>query len=249
MTAWRLEWLRLVRTRRLVALAGVYVFFGFVGPLTARYLGEIIDRFGGDEMTVVVPDPVPADGIAQFASNAAQIGVLVAVAVAAGALVVDALPEMSIFLRTRMSSAAALLLPRLVVAAGAIGAAYLVGAGIAWYETAALIGGIPAGGMIGGSILGVLYLCFAVTVVAAIGARLRSVLGTVGTTVVVLLAMPLLGLVEAVGRFLPSHLVGAQVGLITGESLGDYLGAAAVTVAAGAVLVAVAIRATERREL
>lgn len=249
MTAWRLEWLRLVRTRRLLALTGVYVFFGFLGPLTARYLGEIIDRFGGGEMTVIVPDPVPADGIAQFASNAAQIGVLVAVAVAAGALVVDALPEMSIFLRTRMPSAAAMLLPRLVVAAGAAGAAYLIGAGIAWYETAALIGGIPAGGMIAGAALGILYLCFAVAVVAAVGARMRSVLGTVGTTVVVLLAMPLLGLVDAVGRFLPSHLVGAQVGLITGEPFGDYLAAAAVTLAAGAALVALAIRATGRREL
>jgi ABC-2 type transport system permease protein len=249
MTAWRLEWLRLVRTRRLVALAGVYVFFGFVGPLTARYLGEIIDRFGGDEMTVVVPDPVPADGIIQFASNAAQIGVLVAVAVAAGALVVDALPEMSVFLRTRMPSAGALLLPRLVVTAGAAGAAYLLGVAIAWYETAVLIGGVPAAGMIGGAILGVLYLGFAVALVGAIGARLRSVLGTVGTTVVVLLAMPLLGLVEPVGRFLPSHLVGAQVGLITGEPLGEYLPAAAVTIVAGAALVAAAIRATARREL
>jgi ABC-2 type transport system permease protein len=249
MTAWRLEWLRLVRTRRLVALAGVYVFFGFVGPLTARYLGEIIDRFGGGEMTVVVPDPVPADGIVQFASNAAQIGVLVAVAVAAGALVVDALPEMSVFLRTRMPSAAALLLPRLVVAAAAAGAAYLVGVAIAWYETVVLIGGVSAGGMIGGAFLAVLYLCFAVAVVAAIGARLRSVLGTVGTTVVVLLVMPLLGLVEAVGRFLPSHLVGAQVGLITGESFAGYLPAVAVTVAAIAGLAATAIRATARREL
>ena len=45
MSLWRLEWLRLVRSRRLVALAGVYVFFGFVGPLTARYLGEIVERF------------------------------------------------------------------------------------------------------------------------------------------------------------------------------------------------------------
>ena len=249
MTAWRLEWLRLVRTRRLVALAGVYVFFGFVGPLTARYLGEIIDRFGGSQMTVVVPDPVPTDGIVQFASNAAQIGVLVAVAVAAGALVVDALPEMSVFLRTRMPSAGALLLPRLVVTAAAVGTAYLLGAAIAWYETAALIGGVPAGGMIGGAVLAVLYLCFAVALVAAIGARLRSVLGTVGTTVVVLLAMPLLGLVEAVGRFLPSHLVGAQVGLVTGESLGDYLPAVAITLAVGAALVASAIRATGRREL
>ena len=48
MTLLRLEWLRLVRTRRLLALTGVYLFFGIAGPLTARYLGEIVERFGGD---------------------------------------------------------------------------------------------------------------------------------------------------------------------------------------------------------
>lgn len=39
MNLWRLEWLRLTRTRRLVAIVGVYLFFGLTGPLTARYLG------------------------------------------------------------------------------------------------------------------------------------------------------------------------------------------------------------------
>ncbi len=143
MNLWRLEWLRLVRTRRLAALVGVYVFFGFLGPLTARYLGEIIDRFGGGEMEITVPDPVPADGIAQFASNASQIGILVAVAVAAGALTLEALPEMSIFLRTRVASSRTLLIPRLVVVTAAIAGAYLLGSAVAWYETVVLIGTVP----------------------------------------------------------------------------------------------------------
>ena len=63
MTLLRLEWLRLVRTRRLISLVGIYLFFGFLGPLTARYLGDIIDRFGSGEMTVIVPDPAPADRV------------------------------------------------------------------------------------------------------------------------------------------------------------------------------------------
>ena len=46
MTLWRLEWARLVRTRRLVALLAVYLFFGALGPLTVRYLQQIVNRFG-----------------------------------------------------------------------------------------------------------------------------------------------------------------------------------------------------------
>jgi ABC-2 type transport system permease protein len=248
MTLWRLEWLRLVRTRRLLALIGVYVFFGFVGPLTARYLGEIIDRFGGD-ITVTVPDPVPPDGIAQFAANATQIGVLVVVVVAAGALTIDALPEMSIFLRTRASSVFPILLPKLVVIGAAAAGAYLVGALTAWYETVALIGTLPAGGMITGMLLGVVYLGFAVSVVAVAASAARSVVGAVGITLVGLLVMPILGIADAVGRWLPSHLVGAQVDLVSGGAFSDYLPALAVTLIATPALIALAVRVMATREL
>lgn len=248
MTLWKLEWMRLVRSKRLVALVVVYVFFGLLGPLTARYIGEIVERFGGD-VQVTFPDPVPADGIAQYLGNASQIGILVAVAIAAGALVLDALPEMSIFLRTRVQPVGRILIPRLVVVTIAITGAYLLGLAMAWYETAVLLGGLPVGGMLAGAVLSSLYLGFAVAVVAAFGARSRSVVGTVGLAVVVLLVMPLLGVVDAIGRWLPSHLVGAQVGLVTGESIVDHLPAAAVTIAASAGLIALAFRTAGSREL
>lgn len=248
MTLWRLEWLRLVRTRRLVALAGVFAFFGMVGPLTARYLPEIIDRFGGD-IEVVVPDPSPVDGIAQFSSNAIQIGLLVAVVVAAGALTLDAIPEMAVFLRTRVRSSGRLLAPRLTVVFAAVAAAYLLGVAVAWYETVVLLGALPAGGLLLGALLAVLYLAFAVAVVAVAGSRARGVLGAVLVSLLVLLVMPLAGIADAVGRWLPSHLVGAQTALVADGSAGDYLGAAVVTVLATAALVAVAVRLTGSREI
>ena len=188
MGLWRLEWLRLTRTRRHLALGGVFAFFGLVGPLTARYLPQIIDRFGG-EIEVIVPDPVPADGIAQFSANAIQIGLLVAVVVAAAALTLDALPEMAVFLRTRVGSAARLLTPRVAVVGAAVAGAYLLGVALAWYETAILLGPVPAGGLLMGALLGVLYLAFAVAVVAATGTRTSGVLGTVLVSLVVLLSV------------------------------------------------------------
>lgn len=249
MTLWRLELLRLIRTRRAVVLAGVYVFFGFVGPLTARYLSAIVDRFGGGDLTVIVPDPIPADGIAQFASSAQQIGLLVAVVVAAGSVTLDAVPEMSIFLRTRVSSAARLVVPRYIVSVSAVAVAYVLGVAIAWYETAVLLGGLPAAGMILGTLAGVLYLAFAVAVAAAFGGRFASVLGTVAATLLVLLVLPIVGIVESVGRWIPSHLVGAQVALVNDGSAGDYLGAAIITIVSVVVLLTAAARWSQSREL
>src|SRR5690606_29226947 len=123
MTLLRLELLRMVRTHRWLVLVGIYVFFGVLGPLTARYLGELIERFGTGDMVIEAPEPEPVDGVVQFVGNASQLGLLAVVVVAAAALSLDARPEVSAFLRTRVERAGRLLVPRfVVVGATAVGA-------------------------------------------------------------------------------------------------------------------------------
>ena len=252
MTLWRLEWLRLTRTRRRIALFGVFVFFGFLGPLTAAYLPEIIGFAGGDleGATVEFPPAVPSDGMAQYVSNAMQIGTLVAVVVAAGALAFDAIPEMGVFLRTRIPDVATILTPRVVVTTAAVVASFVIGAGAAWYETWALIGAPDAAAVLAGIGYGALFLVFVVALVAAVAGRASSVIGTVIGSIVILLVMPIFGIADAIGRWLPSHLGGALGAIPAGSAdAGDYLGAAAVTVVATVILLWLAVRLAERREL
>lgn len=248
MNLWRLEWLRLVRTKRWIALLGVYVFFGLLGPLTARYLAEIIERFGGD-VQVTFPPPVPADGMVQYISNVSQVGLLVAVVVASGSLAFDAKPEMGIFLRTRVSRVRDILIPRLSVTYVAVAASFVAGALAAWYETAVLIGSLPVVETLAGIGYGLLYLALVVAVVAAVAGRAKTVLGAVTITVIVLLVMPIIGAIETVGEWLPSRLVGALPELAAGASIGDYAGAAAVTIAAIGLALWMAVRWSAAREL
>lgn len=248
MNLWRLEWLRLRRTRRWIALLGVYLFFGFVGPLSARYMGEIIDRFAGG-VKVSLPPPVPADGMIQYVSNASQIGLLVAVVVAAGSLAFDAKIEMGIFLRTRVPRIWDILAPRLVATYLAIGGAFTLGALAAWYETVVLIGPLPVGGTIAGVAYGLLYLAFVVALVAAAASRANNILGAVLVTIVALLVMPLVGVLDPIGKWLPSHLVGALAGIPGGAAITDYLEAAAVTTASIVLLLWLTIRWSAAREL
>lgn len=248
MNLWRLEWLRLVRTKRWIALVGIYVFFGLLGPLSARYLGEIVERFGGG-VEVTFPPPIPADGMIQYVSNVSQLGLLVAVVVAAGSLAFDAKPEMGVFLRTRVRRIWDILVPRLTISFLAIAAAFVLGALAAWYETAVLIGSLPVGGTLAGIGYGVLYLAMVVSVVAAAGSRSKNVLGTILVTIVVLLVMPIIGIVEAIGKWLPSHLVGALSDIPGGAVIGDYLPAAGVTVLLIALFLWLAVRWSAAREL
>jgi ABC-2 type transport system permease protein len=249
MTLLRLELLRMTRTHRWLALVGIYVFFGVLGPVTARYIGELLERFGTGDIVIEAPDPRPVDGIAQFIGNTSQLGLLAVVVVAAAALALDARPEVAAFLRTRVDRAGTLLLPRFAVVAATAALALVAGTAVAWALTGALLGGVSAGAMVVGTLLGMLYLVFAVAVVGAVAAALRGVpaiaLGSLG----VLILLPIVGLVPAIEVWLPSHLLAAVAGLVDGGSAGDYLRATLVTLAVTPVLVGFAMWRADRREL
>jgi ABC-2 type transport system permease protein len=246
---WRLEWLRLLRTKRWIALFGVYLFFGFLGPITARYLNEILASAAAQQQGFEfnAPPPTPADGITQFVSNAAQLGILVVVVVAAGAFFMN--PEIATFMRTRTERALDFLIPKYLVSAGAAVAAFLIGTAAAWYETMVLIGGPPVGGMLAGIGYGMLSLLFVVAIVAAVSAWSRSTLATVLISIVALLLLPLLGLIKGVNDWLPSSLMTALAPLSGGAAIDTYVKAAIVTVVATGLLLFVAVRGHATKEI
>jgi ABC-2 type transport system permease protein len=238
----------MVRTKRWLAIFVVFVFFGIIGPLSARYVGEIVEQFGGG-IEVTFPEPTPADGITQYSGNVAQLGLLVLIMIAAGALTIESRYEMAVFLRTRVRSPFRLLLPRYTVVAGAGVGAFIAGTLLAWYETAILIGAPEVPAMLLGMAFFSIYLLFAIALVAFAGSALKNVLPTVIVTLVVLLLMPIVGLLPKLGDWLPSHLVGSLDGLVRGATAGDFAGSAIVASAATLALLYGTMRMLERREL
>ena len=192
MTLWKLEWLRLIRTKRVIGILGVFLFFGLLGPVTARYMEDIVKNFGGG-VEIVVPEPIPADGITSYIANAVQVGLLVSMGIAAAALTFDSKPQMGVFLRTRVANVRAILLPRFVVITAAIVCSFVIGSIAALYETVVLLGSLSIGGWFAGTMLGCLYLIFAVAVVAAVAGKANSVLFTVMVSIGIMLVLPLLG--------------------------------------------------------
>lgn len=251
MTLWRLEWLRLLRTRRWLVLVGIYAFFGTLGPVTARYIEDILERFGGAELAgLQLAEPTPADGILQFTSNASQLGVLAVVIVAAGALSVDANPQIAAFLRSRVDHARRLLWPRYAVSVLAAGGALVLGTGVAWGATALLLGSPDAVAVVVGTAYGAVYLAFAVVVVAAAASVARSVLSAVLLVVGVLVALPVLALLPPLEPWLPSELVAAVDALVAGSAAaGDFWRSAVTALLAVVVLVVGAARRLDRREV
>jgi ABC-2 type transport system permease protein len=246
MSLWRLELVRLVRTYRLWILLGIFGFFAVLGPATAKYLPEIVERLGGG-VEIAVPAATPELGMAQYLGNALQIGLLAVAFVAASSLAFDSKPEMSTFLRTR-TTVRRILEPRYVINMAAAAGSFLLGSAIAFAVTAVLIASPSLSGTIVGSLLIAVYLCFTVAVTGLFASLVRSVPGTALLTVGVLIALSILGVAPAIRPWLPSELVGAYDALIGG---GDFVYwravASALVLSAGAIVFSV--YRMQRREI
>ncbi len=186
MSIWTTELLRLWRSKRLVALIGAFLFFGFLGPIFARYAADIISTStNNSQIQIIVAAPNPIDGIVGYTSNALQIGLMIGIAVTVSACAIDANYALSIFYRTRHPRMVTLLIPRLTVSVAATWVAYTLGLLAAWYETAVLIGPVDLGGLGRVWIAGLLNMTAYIAIAFLLTSFLRSI-GTVITIAIVL---------------------------------------------------------------
>jgi ABC-2 type transport system permease protein len=245
----RLEWLRLTRTPRAIALGVVFLFIGLIEPVGTKYESKLIGHLGNGAR-IYLPPPTPADGLASYINEVAVIGLVMVVAFAAGALSFDTRQGLATFLRTRVTSMWQLVLPRCAVNAAAATVAYVLGTFGAWYETQVLIGPLPAGEVFAGMLCGVVYLGFAVAVTALAVSLVRSTIGAAALALGFLLLLPIAGLFHAIASWLPSALVNAPVNLVNGsQHLSHFVPSLAVAVVIGAAALDLAVRRLQTREI
>lgn len=228
MTLWRVEWLRIWRTRTVWILFGIFIFFGVLGPLTAQFLPEIVER-AGVAGEIDLPPTSPELAMSQYVGNALQIGVLAIAFIAATALAFDSKPEVAVFYRTR-ATIAEILTPRYVVIAVTAVAAFFSGILIAFALSTALIGTPDALATLKGSALIALYIVLAVALVGLMSSLISSVPGAALLGIGTLIVLGIATMVPYVGPWLPSYLVGGFDTLVAGGEF-DYWGAILTTVA------------------
>ncbi len=249
MTLWRLEVLRLVRTRRWLPVVGLLLISGFLSPLTARYFTEFLEDFGPPGLQVTAPPAAPADGMREFVGNALQLGVLSLVLVAASSLAIDSQPEIAIFFRTRVRSMAQLVIPKYVVMSVMAAAAFVLGSLAAWYETEILLGSLPIGRTLIGIATGALFQCFVVAVVVFAAGWSKNFIQAAILAVVLVFTLPVIEIFDAVRPWLPSRLAANLLDVDRARTFVEYMRPVLVTLIAIPLLIYSGIRKLEQREL
>ena len=245
----RKELLEQVRTMRLVVLAIVFILFGIISPLTAKYLPDLLKTLGGTGLTITVPTPTTADAVDQQLKNVSQFGILAAILLAMGSVATEKERGTAAFVLSKPVSRAAFLTAKLVAIGVdllvAVAGAVLVGA----LYTAFLFEPLPIAGVIEmGVVLWLSIMVFAA--LTFVGSTLtRSAAGGAGVGFALLVVTGILGALPTIGPYMPASLIGPARALALGHDAGAGLGPIMVNIALVPVLGVVGWLAFRHQEL
>jgi len=213
------EIMELLRTKKLLGIGCIFLFFAFTSPLLARYMAEFLALLvPADEMLgFLIPDPNWMDSYAQFYSNLVQIGSLTILLLFMGTITSEKSRGTKELVLTKGFSHTGFVLSKFTVIAGTVLITSLVSTGIVFIYTNVLF---DTAGNFADVFLGALvYALFAITVVA-----LTILASALAKTSVVAAMIGMLGFfgifilssIHRLGDYLPGNLSGRAVEITSG---------------------------------
>jgi ABC-2 type transport system permease protein len=241
-----------IRTGRLVAVAAVFVLFGILGPLTDRYMKELIDAIGTQSggFTVTVPPPSLQGDLAQIVKNLSQFGVICGLLLAMGSVSWEKDRGTAGMIITKPASRAAFLAAKLVAISLNLALAVTLGCGLGYIYTLLLYPAVfPLGGYV--AMCAILWWSTVIFVaITLLGSTLwRSAIAAAGLGLMAMLLMGLLVPIPVVGSWSPLALLTPAEHLALGEDAGNFAGPLLFNIALVPALLGAAWLAFRRQEL
>ena len=216
-----------LRTNRFIAVVAVFVLFGIIGPLTDRYMKELIDAIGSQSGGFTIQVPAPSlDGVAtQVLKNLSQFGIICALLLAMGSVAWEKERGTAGMILTKPASRAAFLAAKLIAISATLGIGVVLGCGIAYVYTLLLY---PTVFGLGGYVAMAFLLWWMLVIFAAItllGSTLtRSAVAAAGIGLVALIVFGIVGALPVIGPYMPSSLADPAMNLVLGHDTGNVLG-------------------------
>ncbi len=228
-------------------MVAVFLFFGLSTPLLIKFLPDIL-KMSGEQIPVALPAFGAADALKSYVNNFSQIGLLVAVLVAMGAIAQERERGTAIMTMCKPVGFGALILAKLTALVLTFGIGVTLGAIGCYYYTVLLLGSVDAGAFVAMNLLAVAYLVVCLSVTLMYSSFFRNQLAAGGLAFATLIGLALLSTVPLLSVYLPSALMGWAQGLAAGGNGSSW---PALLVSAGVVVAAIVIgwQTLSRKEL
>ena len=230
------ELLEYWRTYRALALGIVFLVFGLMSPLAARYMPEVFASMDMGGIVIQLPTPTVADGNTQFVKNMSQVAAIVLILIAMGVVSRERDKGTVAFTLSKPVSRSAFLLSKALALVVLTWAALLLAALAHWYYTQLLLGPMPLGACLAMAALVGVYLTvlLAITFLGSTISRSLAVSAAIGFGGYMLIG--LLGMIPRVQDYLSGDLLGKALAAGSGAlqmSWGGVGGSLAIVAACG----------------
>jgi ABC-2 type transport system permease protein len=246
----RKELLEQWRTMRLGIVVIVYLAFGILSPVIARYMPELVSgMLPPDQVPLRLPTPTASDAVDQFIKNVGGTLTIAAVLLAMGMIAAEKEHGTAAFILTKPAGRGAYVAAKLSALAAVLGLALAV-SGLATYAyTLWLFEPLPAAGVAAMILFVWLSQLSVASITLLASALMRSVVaaGAIGFAAYAVLAM--VSALPTVGPYTPAGLQNAAGRLAMGESPSTIAVAVLANVALVAASSVLAVVALRRQEL
>ena len=221
-------------TKRILVVWAVFLAFGMLSPLLARFTFEIVSSMEGAEMFAgLIPPPTTVDAMVQYLKNLSQFGFILAVLLAMGAVVGEKERRVAPMILSKPMARWAFILSKFTAQFLVYSGAFFLSALAAYYYTLFLFGPLEIGSFL---LLNALLLLWLLTFVALslLGSTLgKSTVAAGGIGLALCVVLMLAGTLPRWGALLPGGLM-AWATLLGQQAAGLSLGADAATLLSGA---------------
>lgn len=247
------EIIEIIRTRRIFVMPVIYLFFGFMSPLTARYMKEIFKSIGSGGMggiEIRMPDPTYLDAYIQLFKNMNQICIIILILSVMGTVVDEKIRGTAVPVLTKNLSRTGFILCKFLAGIIFFTFSYLLAVAACIYYTYLLFPRFSNSGLFWALFVLWAYglLIYTITLFASIISKT-----TVISAVLSFMGFALLSAGAAIPAFkgyFPGILGGISTGIITGSaSPGDAAAPLAIAVGLVAALLSVGIMIFKKQEL
>jgi len=200
---WRKEWLELWQTRKAIIVLAVMLAFGFLAPITAKLLPELMKSAGNTgNITITIGEVTVNDAIDQFVKNTSQTIVILALLMSFNVIVSERERGLMTLIFPHALPRSTFVLAKFAALVSLFAVGMLLQAIAAYVYTALLFEAPTIGGFIVMTALLFLYLALIVA--------LSLLASTIGKTTIMAVAI-------AFGFFVLLALVGVFIGFDPGE--------------------------------
>ena len=244
------EWLFQRRTKRLIIVVAVFLLFGMVSPLIAKFTPQLLSSIeGAEQFAELVPEPSAVDAMAQYISNLTQFGFILALLLGMGAVAGEKEKGTAAMVLSKPLPRWTFITSKFLGQAVVYSIAFALAAVAAYYYTLYLFEALKIGTYLLANLLLILWiLVFAA--VTLLGSTLGRTTGaaaaiSAGIGALVLLA----GILPRYGALAPSGLLSWASQLSIGAPSPPNAGAAAAAVVIILLCLIISIAVLEQQEI